>query len=58
MPKTVLETTTPARWRCDSETLTYDWYGTSGYTTLLIVRVQAYPQYDSPVRLDEPTQSL
>ena len=25
-----LDTTTPERWGCDGETVTYDWYGTTG----------------------------
>jgi alpha-galactosidase len=28
-----LETTTPEQWRCDGQTMTYDWYGTTADTT-------------------------
>jgi len=27
-----LQTTTPERWRCEGETVTYDWYGATGVT--------------------------
>jgi alpha-galactosidase len=29
-----LDTTTPERWRCEGETVTYDWYGTTGDTLM------------------------